>query len=111
MRERSFPYDEWLLSGRQIFLAEGIDFSELQETARQKLQDAGKRRGLKVATQTVFDPPGFIFQAYLPGQPRPTFGVPTQGVNKKTHPHLFCREDRCDTRLRPIDDEHCSNHK
>lgn len=109
---RRIPFDEWLLSGRQIFLAEGIDFHELADEMKTKLHVAAKRRGLKVATKTVFDPPGFVFQAYLPTQHRPVLGDPTQRVSKKTHSHLYCRENGCDHKLRPIDtDERCINHK
>jgi len=108
---RRLPFDEWLLSGRQIFLAEGIDYQELDEKIKAKLHQAGKRRGLKVATRTVWDPPGLVFQAYLPTQPRPVLGEPSQRVNKKSHPHLFCRAIECDHKLRPIDMEFCVDHK
>jgi hypothetical protein len=39
-KERRIPFDEWLLSGRQIFLAEGIDFFELAESMKRKLHGA-----------------------------------------------------------------------
>lgn len=110
MMARRIPFDEWLLSGRQIFLAEGIDFQELDQNLKFKLHGAAKRRGLKLAIKTVFDPPGFVFQAYLPGQLRPILGNPTQKVGKTTHPHLFCRTGNCNNKLRPIDNENCRNH-
>jgi len=107
---RHLPYEEWILSGRQIFLAEGVDYNQLTSDVKAKLADAAKRRGLKLATRTIFDPPGFVFQAYLPTSPRPFLGHPTQKANKKTHPYLFCLADGCDNKLRPIDGERCKYH-
>lgn len=107
---RGIPYTDWLLSGKPIFLAEGVDFHCLSSEMRQRLHQAGKRRGLKVATKTIFNPPGFVFQAYLPHHIRPELPDPTQTVAKKTHPHLYCRENGCDTRLTPKDSEFCANH-
>lgn len=107
---KALPYEEWILSGRQIFLAEGVDYWQLSSDVKQKLHGAAKRRGLKLATRTIFDPPGFVFQAYLPTTPRPLLGEPTQKANKKTHPYLFCLTDGCDTQLRPIDVERCPVH-
>lgn len=107
---RRYPYDEWILSGRQIFLAEGLDYDELSNTVKEKLHAAAHRRGLLMATRTIFDPPGFVFQAYRPGTPRPHLGTPTQRPTKKTHLPLFCHEDGCENQLRPVDEEFCHEH-
>lgn len=104
-------YTKWLLSGRQIFLAEGFDYKEQERIIIQRLQGAAKRRGLKLAWKRVFNPPGFIFQGYQNNHQPPVLSEPTQKTTKKNYPFMYCRSFGCDVKLKPSNDsEFCENH-
>lgn len=97
-------YDEWLISGRPIFLLEGLDYTQPIEWVRQNLRSAAKRRNMKVATRELLDPPGLLFQGYIGKRPRLSHLTVQSRISKKSHKYLFCLQEGCDTRLRPDSD-------
>lgn len=108
-----YNYAEILLSGRPAFFAEGLDYREPVDRFKKRWFDAAKRRGLKLATWTNFEPEGIILQAYLPTHQRPPRpDGPAFKISKATHPNLYCSAKSCDTRLSPREqkDRQCKAH-
>ena len=110
-----YAYDEILLSGRAVFFAEGVDYTELPEKFRRRWFGAAKRRGLKLATWTVLDPPGVTIQAYSPNHTRPPRPADPSSTNLVTNAkqHLVCFEIGCKTRLsaREMGYRLCEKHR
>lgn len=107
-------FDEILYSGRQVFFAEGLDYSQHTQEERQRWHLAAKRRGLALATRIVYEPPGFVMRAYQQGHQRPELDLPTEASapTKFSYLHLFCRLPECENRLKPLELEnhYCGEH-
>lgn len=111
---KKYDYDSLILSGRPIAFIEGLDFVEPIDEFKQRFFSAARRRGLKLVSRRLYEPDGVVFQAYIPGKPRPVLPLPSDAsaVRKNTHPHLFCIEERCNSRIKPLaDNRRCCDHR
>lgn len=115
MGNARYNYEEIILSGRPVFFLEGDDFQELPNVFRGRWQAAAKRRGLKLATWTSWEPPGVMLQAYLPTHTRPArpAGPVTTKTTKKSNPSVYCSAKSCFNRLSANEMKYrqCAEHR
>lgn len=116
MAKPRYAYAEIILSGKPVYMIEGLDYFELPEAFKQRWFDAAKRRGLKLATKTIREPhQGLVIQAYLPGHTRPNLPNPPLStvVPKNAKQGLYCTKNGCNTWLSANEQKYreCAEHR